>query len=99
MAGVVATVDEEAAVVPRGAYVRGPLGDVVINKSFKGIASIYGRGQLGLYYVWRDLFKPPSFLGLCLGDAKRLNYYYHFQLPKVDAEEKEVSQNVRIVKV
>lgn len=37
LAAVVATIDEEAAVVPRGAYVKAPLGDVLINKSFKGL--------------------------------------------------------------
>lgn len=36
LASVVATIDNEAAVVPRGAYVKAPLGDVVVNKSYKG---------------------------------------------------------------
>lgn len=36
LAAVVSTIDEETAVVPHGAYVRAPLGDVVVNKSFKG---------------------------------------------------------------
>lgn len=37
LAAVVSTIDEEVAVVPRGAYVKGPLGDVTVNKSFKGL--------------------------------------------------------------
>lgn len=36
LAAVVATIDEAVAVVPCGAYVKVPLGDVVTNKSFKG---------------------------------------------------------------
>lgn len=36
VAGVVATIDEETAVVPQGAYVKGPLGDVTVNRSFQG---------------------------------------------------------------
>ena len=33
---MVATIDEEAAVVPSGAYVKGPLGGVTVNRSFQG---------------------------------------------------------------
>lgn len=36
VAGMVASIDEEAGVVPRGAYVMGPLGDVMVNRSFQG---------------------------------------------------------------
>ena len=36
LAAVVSTIDAEVAVVPRGAYVKAPLGDVVVNQSFKG---------------------------------------------------------------
>lgn len=36
LAAVVATIDEAVSVVPCGAYVKVPLGDVVTNKSFKG---------------------------------------------------------------
>ena len=36
LAAVVARIDEDAAVVPRGAYIRTPLGEAVINKSFQG---------------------------------------------------------------
>lgn len=37
VAGVVACIDEEAAVVPRGAYMKTPLGEIVVNQSFKGV--------------------------------------------------------------
>ena len=36
LAAVVARIDEDTAVVPRGAYIRTPLGEVVLNKSFQG---------------------------------------------------------------
>ena len=36
LAAVVARIDEEVSVVPRGAYMKTPLGDVVVNKSFQG---------------------------------------------------------------
>ncbi len=36
LAAVVSTIDTEVAVVPRGAYVKAPLGDVIVNQSFKG---------------------------------------------------------------
>ena len=38
LAAVVARIDEEVAVVPRGAYMKTPLGEVVLNKSFQGIS-------------------------------------------------------------
>ena len=37
LAAVVALVDEEGAVVPRGAYLKTPQGVVTLNKSFQGI--------------------------------------------------------------
>jgi radial spoke head protein 9 len=40
LAAVVSTIDEEVAVVPRGAYVKGPLGDVTTNKSFRGTCTL-----------------------------------------------------------
>ncbi len=36
LAAIVACIDEETAVVPRGAYIKTPLGEIVANKSFKG---------------------------------------------------------------
>lgn len=36
LAAVVSTIDAEVAVVPRGAYVKAPLGDVVLNRSYRG---------------------------------------------------------------
>ena len=36
LAAVVARIDEEVGVVPRGAYMKTPLGEVVLNKSFQG---------------------------------------------------------------
>ena len=37
LAAVVARIDEEVGVVPRGAYIKTPLGEVVLNKSFQGM--------------------------------------------------------------
>ena len=39
LAAVVACIDEEVAIVPRGAYTKTPLGEVTLNKSFQG--SVY----------------------------------------------------------
>ncbi len=39
LAAVVARIDGEVAVVPKGAYIRTPLGEVVLNRSFQGIIS------------------------------------------------------------
>ena len=36
LAAVVSRIDEEVSVVPKGAFVRTPLGEVVVNKSFQG---------------------------------------------------------------
>ena len=36
LAAVVARIDEEVGVAPRGAYMKTPLGEVVLNKSFQG---------------------------------------------------------------
>ena len=40
LAAVVACIDEEVGVVPRGAYMKNPLGEVVLNKSFQGRSSL-----------------------------------------------------------
>lgn len=52
LAAVVATIDEEVAVIPRGAYVKGPLGEVVTNKSFKGLP-LEEANQLKYYFHFR----------------------------------------------
>lgn len=36
LAAVVARIDDETAVVPRGAYIRTPLHEVILNKMFQG---------------------------------------------------------------
>ncbi len=36
LAAVVSRIDEEVALVPRGAYIRTPLGEVILNNSFQG---------------------------------------------------------------
>lgn len=36
LAAVITRIDEEVAIVPRGAYMRTPLNEVVVNESFKG---------------------------------------------------------------
>ena len=41
LAAVVARIDEEVGVVPRGAYMKTPLGEVVLNKSFQGMETHY----------------------------------------------------------
>ena len=40
LAAIVARIDEEVGVVPRGAYMKNPLGEVVLNKSFQGRSSL-----------------------------------------------------------
>ena len=32
-----ATIDQEVGVVPKGAFMKTPLGEVVVNKSFQGL--------------------------------------------------------------
>ncbi len=39
LAAVVARIDEEVAVVPKGAYISTPSGEVSLNKSFQGPSS------------------------------------------------------------
>lgn len=41
LAAVIARIDEEVATVPRGAYMRTPLNEVVANKSFQGNLKIF----------------------------------------------------------
>ena len=41
LAAVVARIDEEVGVVPRGAYMNTPLGNVVLNKSFQGRTKLH----------------------------------------------------------
>ena len=37
LAAVVSSIDHDVAVVPRGAFIRTPLGEVVQNKTFQGV--------------------------------------------------------------
>ena len=37
LAAVVARIDEEGGVVPRGAYLKTPTGEIILNKSFQGM--------------------------------------------------------------
>ena len=39
LAAVVARIDEEVAIVPKGAYMKTPLGEVVLNMSFQGMCT------------------------------------------------------------
>ncbi len=42
LAAVIAQIDEEVAVVPRGAYYKVPQGTIIKNRSFEGESSITG---------------------------------------------------------
>lgn len=90
MAAVVARIDEEVAVVPRGAYMKTPLGDVVLNKSFQGYNLEVGNRENSITSTTIPLFFFFFFVGLPLGEAKRLNYYFHFRLNPADDDNKKV---------
>ncbi len=77
LAAVVCCIDEEVAVVPRGAYLRTPLGEVVLNNSYQG--------QCDIMCVSVDLVYVS---GLSLADSQRLNYYMHFRRHYVTDEPK-----------
>ena len=85
LAAVVARIDEEVGVVPRGAYMKTPLGEVVLNKSFQGRRFF----PTSIYHDPRDKSVNSLFMiaGLVLGEAKRLNYYFHFRPIPVDNDE------------
>ena len=91
LAAVVACIDEEVGVVPRGAYMKTPLGEVVLNKSFQGRS--FFLTSIILYHDPRDKSINSLFMiaGLVLGEAKRLNYYFHFRpIPADNDENKKV---------
>ena len=91
LAAVVARIDEEVGVVPRGAYMKTPLGEVVLNKSFQG--RCFFLTSIILYHDPRDKSVNSLFMiaGLVLGEAKRLNYYFHFRpIPADNDENKKV---------
>ena len=69
LATVVALIQEEAAVVPKGAYIQTQTGAVVLNNSFQGLS--YAEVSLLSYYQHffpKDpTIKPPSSVG-CLAN-------------------------------
>ena len=90
LAAVVATIDQEVAVVPRGAYVKAPLGDVITNRSFKGMLNFQFR--IAIEFEHSHLF---CISGLSLEEAKRLNYYFHFRVPSVESSLADKTASVR----
>ncbi|CAK8692624.1 radial spoke head protein 9 homolog [Clavelina lepadiformis] len=59
IAAVVATIDEEASIVPRGAYIKTPLGEVHANRSFEGLP-VTESGKLNSYMHFRAAQKLAS---------------------------------------
>jgi len=53
VAAVVATIDSEARIVPRGAFIKTPLGEVHTNRSFEGL-SVTESGKLNSYMHFRE---------------------------------------------
>lgn len=53
LAAVVATIDQEVGVVPKGAFMKTPLGEVVVNKSFQGL-SLADAKRLNYYFHFRE---------------------------------------------
>ena len=85
LAAVVSRIDEEVALVPRGAYIRTPLGEVILNNSFQG------KCVCVCVCVWFMSISILYCVGLSLADAKRLNYYMHFKRSSGVEEEMKVS--------
>jgi len=52
LAAVIAAIDEEARIVPRGAYIKTPIGQVITNRSFEGLSDCEG-GKLSSYMHFR----------------------------------------------
>ncbi len=53
LASVIAHIDEEVAIVPRGSYVKTPHGTVLKNRSFEGL-SVTESGKLHNYFHFRE---------------------------------------------
>ncbi|MCL4168886.1 UNVERIFIED_CONTAM: hypothetical protein GTU68_062685, partial [Idotea baltica] len=53
LAGVVAEIDDSATIVPRGAYICTPSGQVVSNRSFDGL-ELADCAKLSAYYHFRE---------------------------------------------
>ncbi len=87
LAAVVSRIDEEVALVPRGAYIRTPLGEVILNNSFQGKCVCV----CVCVCVWFMSISILHCVGLSLADAKRLNYYMHFKRSSGVEEEMKVS--------
>lgn len=59
LAAVVALIDEDAAIIPRGAFIRTPLGEVHTNRSFEGL-SVTEAGKLSSYLHFRENQRYPK---------------------------------------
>nr|CAB3265811.1 RSP9 uncharacterized protein LOC100179789 [Phallusia mammillata] len=53
VAAIVSTINEEASIVPRGAFIKTPLGEVHTNRSFEGL-TVTESGKLASYMHFRE---------------------------------------------
>ncbi|XP_035676610.1 radial spoke head protein 9 homolog [Branchiostoma floridae] len=56
LTSVIATIDEEVAIAPRGAFIKTPHGEVIRNRSFEGL-SVSEAGKLNSYFHLREPLK------------------------------------------
>ncbi|KAE8600135.1 hypothetical protein XENTR_v10013090 [Xenopus tropicalis] len=59
LTGTIAMIDREAAVAPRGAYIRNPLGQVIVNHSFRGLEVSEGK-KLSSYFHFTPSLNPKK---------------------------------------
>ena len=79
LAAVVTRIDEDAAIFPQGAYLRTPLNQVILNKSFQGQLSKTTHTNVSTHH---------AHTGLSVSEAQQLKYYCHFRAlePEEDAD-------------
>ena len=83
LAATIAKIDEDVGMAPLGAYLRTPLNQVIINKSFAG--KLHSEKKITGYY-------SLLITGLPLSEAKQLKYYVHFKEPEDNDANKVASK-------
>ncbi|KAJ1148413.1 hypothetical protein NDU88_001249 [Pleurodeles waltl] len=59
LVGTIALIEREAAVVPRGAYIKTPLGHIQVNRSFPGL-TVSEAKKLSSYFHFTDALEPKK---------------------------------------
>eukprot|EP00112_Aurelia_sp_Birch-Aquarium-sp1_P022412 Seg6308.2 transcript_id=Seg6308.2/GoldUCD/mRNA.D3Y31 product="Radial spoke head protein 9-like" protein_id=Seg6308.2/GoldUCD/D3Y31 len=60
LATIISAIDSEVAIVPRGAYIRAPTGEVLHNRMFEGLSAGGGSAVVFIFSTTREQYSPAE---------------------------------------